>query len=228
MPSTGSTWPGSRSKVQLRQSCSGPQIPIDSAGSSPSSRRTIMVRLAHGHPRATTSRYRPASTGQPSRPSAVIRASRYLVSRTNSPAALTLPTLPHCSRFQIPTPFGPRPRSGSVPVPAPVRSPSPLPVRSPLRSGPRPRSGPVPVPAHPSHLANATHHPYRKPHQPRKPQAEFNECDCLPDLSGREPHSLTKSVFERFVDLGRRVCVTMNVDAIGVAGCLGSGGTPRT
>jgi hypothetical protein len=30
------------------------------------------------------------------------------------------------------------------------------------------------------------------------------------------------------LDLGRRVCVTMNVDAIRVAGCLDSGGTPRT
>src|SRR5579859_5404215 len=88
MPSTGSTSPGSRSNVQLRQSCSGPQIPIDSASSSPISRRTIIVRLAHGQPRATTSRYRPASAGSvPSRPSAVIRPSRYLVSLTNSPEA---------------------------------------------------------------------------------------------------------------------------------------------
>ena len=44
-----------------------------------------MVRLAHGQPRATTSRYRSGSTGQPSRPSAVIRPSRYVVSRLNAP-----------------------------------------------------------------------------------------------------------------------------------------------
>ena len=51
-------------------------MPIDSASSSPVSRRTIIVRLAHGQPRATTSRYRPASAGsEPSRPSAVIRPS---------------------------------------------------------------------------------------------------------------------------------------------------------
>ena len=36
----------------------------------------IMVRFAHGQPRATTSRYRPGSTGQPSRPSAVMRPFR--------------------------------------------------------------------------------------------------------------------------------------------------------
>src|SRR5580692_1428938 len=88
MPSTGSFSPGSRSKVHDRQSCVGPQMPMDSAPSSPSRRRTIMVRLAHGQPRATTSRYRPASSGQPSRPSAVIRPSRYSVSRLNSPVLL--------------------------------------------------------------------------------------------------------------------------------------------
>src|ERR1019366_7353675 len=103
MPSTGSTSPGSRSNVQLRQSCSGPQMPIDSAGSSPSSRRTIMVRFAHGQARATTSRYWPASTGKlPSRPSAVIRPFRYLVSRTNSPVALTLRSYPIAPIFKYP------------------------------------------------------------------------------------------------------------------------------
>jgi hypothetical protein len=30
--------------------------------------------------------------------------------------------------------------------------------------------------------------------------------------------SIPKSVFEKFLDLGRRVCVTMNVDAVRVAG----------
>ena len=69
---------------------------MDSASSSPSSRRTIIVRFAHGHARATTSRYRPACAGNvPSRPSAVIRSSRYRVSRTNSPEVLTQPTLSH-------------------------------------------------------------------------------------------------------------------------------------
>src|SRR5258706_10332236 len=80
-------------------------MPIDSVSSSPSSRRTIIVRFAHGHARATTSRYRPASAGSvPSRPSAVIRPFRSLVSRTNSPVAPPLPTLPHCFPFQIPPP----------------------------------------------------------------------------------------------------------------------------
>src|ERR1022692_4422173 len=103
MPSTGSTSPGSRSNVQPRQSCSGPQMPMDSAGSSPSSRRTIMVRFAHGQARATTSRYWPASTGKlPSRPSAVIRPFRYLVSRTNSPVALTLRSYPIAPIFKYP------------------------------------------------------------------------------------------------------------------------------
>src|ERR1017187_2314937 len=103
MPSTGSTSPGSRSNVQLRQSCSGPQMPIDSAGSSPSRRRTIMVRFAHGQARATPSRYWPASTGKlPSRPSAVIRPFRYLVSRTNSPVALTLRSYPIAPIFKYP------------------------------------------------------------------------------------------------------------------------------
>ena len=35
-----------------------------------------MVLFAHGQPRATTSRYRAGSSGQPSRPSAVIRPFR--------------------------------------------------------------------------------------------------------------------------------------------------------
>src|SRR5436190_21572100 len=103
MPSTGSTSPGSRSNVQLRSSCSGPQMPIDSASSSPISRRTIIVRLAHGQPRATTSRYRPASAGsEPSRPSAVIRPSRYLVSLTNSPEAPIPRRYPTASAFNYP------------------------------------------------------------------------------------------------------------------------------
>jgi hypothetical protein len=34
-------------------------------------------------------------------------------------------------------------------------------------------------------------------------------------------------VFEKFSDLGRRACLIINVDAAKVAGCLGSGGTPR-
>src|SRR5690349_1230933 len=106
MPSTGSTAPGSRSNVQLRSSCSGPQMPIDSASSSPISRRTIIVRLAHGQPRATTSRYRPASAGsEPSRPSAVIRPSRYLVSLTNSPEAPIPRRYPTVSAFNYPPPW---------------------------------------------------------------------------------------------------------------------------
>ena len=56
MPSTGSTPPGSRSKVQLRSSWVGPQMPIESTSSSPSSRRTMIARLAHGQARATISR----------------------------------------------------------------------------------------------------------------------------------------------------------------------------
>jgi len=52
-----------------------------------------MARFAHGQPRATTSRYRPGATGQPSLPSAVIRPSRYLVSRRNSPVLLIDPNL---------------------------------------------------------------------------------------------------------------------------------------
>src|SRR4051795_2763018 len=64
MPSTGSRPPGSRSKVQLRWSCVGPQMPIDRASSSPSRRRTMMARLAHGQARATTRRERPATPGE--------------------------------------------------------------------------------------------------------------------------------------------------------------------
>ena len=56
MPSTGSTPPGSRSKVQLSSSCVGPHNPSEIASSSPSSRRTMMARLAHGQARAATSR----------------------------------------------------------------------------------------------------------------------------------------------------------------------------
>src|ERR1017187_5625438 len=128
MPSTGSTSPGSRSNVQLRQSCSGPQMPIDSAGSSPSSRRTIMVRFAHGQARATTSRYRPACTGKlPSRPSAVIRPFRYLVSRTNSPVALTLRSYPIAPIFKYP----PARRLMHAPVPAPSSACPPPTPRTP-------------------------------------------------------------------------------------------------
>ena len=65
MPSTGSRPSGSRLKRQLRSSWVGPATPIEIASSSPSSRRTIIARLAHGQARPTTSRYRPASTGQP-------------------------------------------------------------------------------------------------------------------------------------------------------------------
>jgi hypothetical protein len=56
---------------------------------------------------------------------------------------------------------------------------------------------------------------------------------CATYVDGAEPCSdahtrdevstspeISKSVFEKFLDLGRRVCVTMNVDAIRVAGCL--------
>src|ERR1035437_3582258 len=122
MPSTGSTSPGSRSNVQLRQSCSGPQMPIDSAGSSPSSRRTIMVRFAHGQARATTSRYWTASTGKlPSRPSAVIRPFRYLVSRTNSPVALTLRSYPIAPIFKYP------PRAACLVLGVPSTNPTPPP-----------------------------------------------------------------------------------------------------
>src|SRR5699024_7810020 len=60
---------------------------IGMADSSPSNRRTTSPRLAHGHALLTTSRYRPASTGQPSRPSAVIRASKAFGARTNSPVS---------------------------------------------------------------------------------------------------------------------------------------------
>jgi hypothetical protein len=49
-------------------------MPIEITGSRPSSRRTMTARLAHGQARATTSRYRPGSTGQPLDPSAVIRS----------------------------------------------------------------------------------------------------------------------------------------------------------
>ena len=55
-PRTGSTPPGSRSKVQLRSSWVGPHSPIDSASSRPSSRRTMIARFAQGQARATISR----------------------------------------------------------------------------------------------------------------------------------------------------------------------------
>ena len=146
-------------------------MPIDSASSSPSSRRTIIVRLAHGHARATTSRYRPASAGSvPSRPSAVIRSFRYLVSRTNSPVAPTLPTLPHCSAFQLSAPF-PYPRPSPYPAPPgtpphPVPHPVPRLIRYPALPGyprlirypapgipvavvaPDPARGPLPLAVH--------------------------------------------------------------------------------
>jgi hypothetical protein len=54
-------------------------------GSSPSSRRTITARLAHGQARATTSRYRPGSTGQRVDPSEVIRSSSATGSRSKVP-----------------------------------------------------------------------------------------------------------------------------------------------
>ena len=73
IPSTGSTPPGSRSKVQLRSSWVGPQMPIEIASSRPSSRRAITVRFAHGHARDTTKRYRLGSTGKPPLASVVIR-----------------------------------------------------------------------------------------------------------------------------------------------------------
>jgi hypothetical protein len=47
---------GSRSKVQERSSCVGPHTPIEMASSSPSSRRTMIARLAQGQARATTNR----------------------------------------------------------------------------------------------------------------------------------------------------------------------------
>ncbi len=86
-------------------------MPIGSASSSPISRRTIIVRLAHGQPRATTSRYRPASAGSdPSRPSAVIRPFRYRVSLTNSPEAPILRRYPTASVFNYP----PRPMANDI------------------------------------------------------------------------------------------------------------------
>lgn len=53
----------------------GPAMAMDRTGSRPSRRRTMMARLAQGQALATTSRYRPGSTGQPSPPSAVTRSS---------------------------------------------------------------------------------------------------------------------------------------------------------
>ena len=52
----------------------------------------MIVRFAHGQPRATTSRYRSGCTGHPSRPSTVICPSRYVVSRLNAPSLLISPT----------------------------------------------------------------------------------------------------------------------------------------
>ena len=49
-------------------------MPSEMTFSSPSRRRTITERFAQGHARATTSRYRPASTGQGDEPSAVMRS----------------------------------------------------------------------------------------------------------------------------------------------------------
>src|SRR5918999_4724537 len=74
MPSTGSRLSGWLGNRQLRSSCSGPAMPIDNTGSNPSSRRTITLRFAHGHARATTSRYRPGSTGHGDEPSEGIRS----------------------------------------------------------------------------------------------------------------------------------------------------------
>ena len=85
MPSTGSRLSGSRWKRQLRSSCSGPVIPIEIASSRPSSRRTIIARFAHGHARATISRYRPAATGHRDEPSAVMRSSMPTGARTKAP-----------------------------------------------------------------------------------------------------------------------------------------------
>ena len=59
-------------------------MPIEIASSSPSSRRTIIARFAHGHARATTSRYRPASTGHGEDPSDVIRSIRATGLRSKS------------------------------------------------------------------------------------------------------------------------------------------------
>lgn len=42
----------------------------------------MMVRVAHGHAYEATRRYRPGSTGYPSRPSRVILVSMYRVSRS--------------------------------------------------------------------------------------------------------------------------------------------------
>ena len=46
---------------------------------------------------------------------------------------------------------------------------------------------------------------------------------CVLLVSGRASFELVQKA-----DLGRRVCVIMNVDATRVAGCLASGGSPRT
>ena len=86
MPSTGSRPPGAVSaKSQLRSSWTGPATAMERTCSSPSRRRTMIARFAHGHALATTNRYRPGSTGQPSRPSAVIRVVMYEVSRSKPP-----------------------------------------------------------------------------------------------------------------------------------------------
>src|SRR5690242_10770472 len=197
MPSTGSTSPGSRSNVQLRQSCSGPQMPIDSASSRPSSRRTIIVRFAHGHARATTSRYRPASAASvPSRPSAVIRPFRYRVSRTNSPVAPTLPTLPHCSAFQIPPPPPPAPPPPNPPPPPPAPTPPPPPppllpphphppTLSINTATPRPPARPGPTARPPPSPGCPLPHP--------TPQTEFNARGPLPILFGSAPLSLARA-----------------------------------
>ncbi len=65
----------------------------DTASSRPSSRRDTSARLAQGQARLTTSRYRPASTGHPSRPSAVIRSWKCARDRLNAflPYALLPP-----------------------------------------------------------------------------------------------------------------------------------------
>ena len=84
MPSTGSRPSGSRVNRQLRSSWIGSATAREIADSNPRRRRAIIARLAHGQARLTISRYRPASTGHPSEPSAVIRSTKWLGDRLNS------------------------------------------------------------------------------------------------------------------------------------------------
>ena len=88
MPSTGSRPPGSRSKVQLRSSCIGPQTPIGErvlqAEQPADDDRAVRPRAGPGHDQPV-----PAGLDAGSRraPSAVIRVVMYCMSRENSPAA---------------------------------------------------------------------------------------------------------------------------------------------